>query len=45
MVAHTCNLSTQEADAGGTRVLGQPKICSKTLPHRKKENKYIEFKD
>jgi hypothetical protein len=31
MVAYADNLSTQEAEVGGSRVLGQPRLHNKTL--------------
>jgi hypothetical protein len=31
VVMHTCNSSTQEAEAGGLRVPGQPGLHSETL--------------
>jgi hypothetical protein len=31
MVAHTCNPSTQEAEAGESQVQDQPRLHSKTL--------------
>jgi hypothetical protein len=31
-VAHTCNPSTPEAEAGGSQVLGQPGLHQETLP-------------
>jgi hypothetical protein len=35
MVVYACNPSTQEVEAGGWRVPGQPKIQSKTLSESK----------
>jgi hypothetical protein len=40
MVVHTCNPSTQEAEAGELGVPGQPGLCSKTLS-QKHTNKKI----
>jgi hypothetical protein len=31
MVVHTCNPTTQEAEAGGSRVPGQPELYSETV--------------
>jgi hypothetical protein len=40
MVVHTCNLSAQEAEAGGSQIWGQPELHSKTLSKKKKENEW-----
>jgi hypothetical protein len=37
MVAHGCNTSTQEAEAGESRVQGHPGLYSKTLSQKKKK--------
>jgi hypothetical protein len=37
IVAHICNLSTQEAEAGKSQVQGQPGINSKILSPKKKK--------
>jgi hypothetical protein len=37
MVVHTCNLSAQEAEAGGSQIWGQPELHSKTLSKKKKK--------
>jgi hypothetical protein len=37
MVAHTCNSSTQEAEGGGWRVPGLPRLHSNTLLQKKKK--------
>jgi hypothetical protein len=34
MVMHTCDLTTQEAKAGGWRVWGQPRLHSETLSQK-----------
>jgi hypothetical protein len=34
VVAHTCNLSTREAEAGGSQVQGQPRPYSETLTQK-----------
>jgi hypothetical protein len=34
MVAHTCNLSTREAEAGGLLWQGQPGLQSETLAQK-----------
>jgi hypothetical protein len=39
MVVHTYNPSTWEAEAGGSRVLGQPGLHSDIYQERKKERK------
>jgi hypothetical protein len=36
MVAHTCNPSTQEADARESRVPGQTELCRGTLSQKTK---------
>jgi hypothetical protein len=38
-VAHTCNPSNQEAEAGSFQVPDQPQLHSETLKERKKERK------
>jgi hypothetical protein len=35
VVVHTCNLSTEEAEAGGLQVQGQPGLYNKTLSLKK----------
>jgi hypothetical protein len=41
MVAHTYNLSTQEAEAGGLKVPSQPKLHSKDLSQKsEKKNRW-----
>jgi hypothetical protein len=37
MVVHTCNLSTQEAEAGGSQVQDQPGLLGKILSKRKSQ--------
>jgi hypothetical protein len=37
MVVHTCNPSAQEAEAGGSRVQGQPGLHSETCLKKKKK--------
>jgi hypothetical protein len=37
VVVHTCNPSSQEAKAGGSRVIGQPKLQCKTLSQKQKQ--------
>jgi hypothetical protein len=39
VVAHFCNLGTQEAEARGSRVSDQSGLHSKTLSQKKKTNK------
>jgi hypothetical protein len=39
MVVHAFNPSTWEAEAGGSRVPGQPELYSKTLSQKKKKKK------
>jgi hypothetical protein len=39
VVAHTCNLSTWEAEAGRSPVGGQPGVHSQTLSQTKTEQK------
>jgi hypothetical protein len=39
MVAHVCNLSTQEAEAGWLQVPGQPGLQSEILSQKRKEEK------
>jgi hypothetical protein len=34
IVMHTCNLSTQEAEAGESQAWSQPELQSKTLPQK-----------
>jgi hypothetical protein len=44
MVAHSCNLNTQEAEVGRPKVGDQPGLLSKTLSQkikRKKKRKYL----
>jgi hypothetical protein len=36
VVVHAFNPSTQEAEAGGLQVQGQPGLHSETLPHKNK---------
>jgi hypothetical protein len=43
-VVHTCNLSTQEAEAGVSRVLGQLGLHNETLPQKSKAKKGKEKK-
>jgi hypothetical protein len=38
MVVHACNLSTQEAEEGGSKVPGQPGLHSEILSSKKKFN-------
>jgi hypothetical protein len=35
-MAHNCNPSIQEAEAGGLQLQGQPRLHIETLPHNKK---------
>jgi hypothetical protein len=37
---HVCNPSSEEAQAGGLQVQGQPGLHSETLPKRKKKHFY-----
>jgi hypothetical protein len=37
--ADACNPRTQETEAGGSRVLGQPGLLSETLSKKKKKRK------
>jgi hypothetical protein len=37
IVAHVCNPSVREAKAGGSHVLGQPKLHNKTLSQKTKK--------
>jgi hypothetical protein len=39
MVAHNCNPHTQEAEAGGSRVWGQPGLPTETLSQKTKRKK------
>jgi hypothetical protein len=48
VVVHTYNPSNQEAEAGGSRVLGQPELHSETLSQKiklKLNNKEVLSKD
>jgi hypothetical protein len=38
VVVHSCNLSTQEAEAGGSLVQGQPGLHSETLSLKEKND-------
>jgi hypothetical protein len=38
MVKHTCNSSTQKAEAGGSQVQSQPGLHSETLSQSNKQN-------
>jgi hypothetical protein len=40
MVVHTCNLSIQEAEAGGSPVQGQPVLLSETSSQKKKKKSF-----
>jgi hypothetical protein len=39
VAVHTCNSSTQEAEAGGSRALGQPGLHSGNLSQKNKQSK------
>jgi hypothetical protein len=41
VLMHTCNPSTQEMEAGGLQVWGQPGLHSETLPQKHNEKLYI----
>lgn len=38
MFIHTCDISTQEAEAEGSRIQGKPGLHSKTVSGKKKES-------
>jgi hypothetical protein len=42
MVVHACNFSTQEAEAGGLQVQGQPGLYGKTLSQEKKKGENLQ---
>jgi hypothetical protein len=41
MIVHTCNLNTQESEAGGMRVPGQPGLYHKVLSPNPKCRKFL----
>jgi hypothetical protein len=44
LVVHTCNSSSQEVEAEGSRVQGQPVLQSETLSQKKKKKKETEIR-
>jgi hypothetical protein len=43
MMVHACNPSTHEAEAGESRVQGQPALHSKTLTQNKTKNGVFSY--
>jgi hypothetical protein len=41
MVSHTCKSSTWEAEAGGSRVQGQPELHSETQKRKEKKMRHV----